>query len=136
MKIIRLTIALILILVLNSSIFALKLTEDPKPESIIFGTIVKPLTEKMEIGDRLVIISKSGHFLVKKNLRYPALFDLKYAGMEWTVYLEPGKKIELLLPERKIASIKYKGDFYGSGKMIENKLLNFVPKSRRLRVVN
>lgn len=32
--------------------------------------------------------------------------------------------------------IKYKDDFYGSGKMIENKLLNFVPKSRRLRVVN
>jgi len=32
--------------------------------------------------------------------------------------------------------IKNKNDFYGSGKIIENKLLNFVPKSRRLRVIN
>ncbi len=32
--------------------------------------------------------------------------------------------------------IKNKEDFYGTGKIIENKLLNFVPKSRRLRVVN
>lgn len=32
--------------------------------------------------------------------------------------------------------IKNKNDFYGTGKVVENKLLNFVPKSRRLRVVN
>jgi len=32
--------------------------------------------------------------------------------------------------------IKYKDDFYGTGKLIEGKLLNFVPKARRLRVIN
>ncbi len=32
--------------------------------------------------------------------------------------------------------VKNKDDFYGTGKIIEGKLLNFVPKSRRLRVVN
>ncbi len=32
--------------------------------------------------------------------------------------------------------IKNKDDFYGTGKIVEKKLLNFVPKSRRLRVVN
>lgn len=32
--------------------------------------------------------------------------------------------------------IKNKDDFYGTGKVVEGKLLNFVPKARRLRVVN
>ena len=32
--------------------------------------------------------------------------------------------------------IKHKNDFYGTGRMGNGKLFNFVPKARRLRVVN
>ena len=46
-----------------------------------------------------------------------------------------GEDIEIKSKGKGFFLIKNKGDFFGNGKVIDNKLLNFVPKDRRINVI-
>jgi acetyl esterase len=94
------------LLLLFSNLVDAKLIEEAQIRGIINNAFSKTLT----IDNTPVPIFGNGKFSFNARIERPNFYDINYDGLEWSVYLEPGSRIECLLPEKNISSIMYKGN--------------------------
>jgi NOL1/NOP2/fmu family ribosome biogenesis protein len=80
-------------------------------------------------GDGLRLSIEGSQLIGPKAKKNVLELDNKQAR-EWL----KGYDSSLKSKEKGFVIIKHKNDFLGCGKVVENKILNYVPKTRRLRV--
>jgi len=74
-------------------------------------------------------LSIEGSQILKKQIK-KNIFELTWGQTEqWMM----GRELDIQTGKRGFLVIKYGGDFLGCGKASENKIGNFIPKTRRLK---
>ena len=91
---------------------------------VYIGAIFSPTNE--------IRLSIEGTQIFKKQIRKNIFEINEKQTEEWM----QGQELNLQTGLRGIIVIKYKNNFLGCGKASENKIGNFIPKSRRLRSKN
>ncbi|MBD3164959.1 hypothetical protein GF323_07205 [Candidatus Woesearchaeota archaeon] len=81
-----------------------------------------------EISSSQIRLSIEGSQLIGKDSKNIIELDEKEAK-EWLGGIDISKKID----SRGFVLLRHKRDFLGCGKAVDNKILNYVPKNRRLR---
>jgi acetyl esterase len=76
----------------------------------ITGVISNPEEKTIVIGGQIIPISEDGKFSFTKEIERPIFLDISYAQVDWTVFLEPGKNLQIQISEPKLKAIEYKGD--------------------------
>ena len=81
-----------------------------------------------EVNDKIRLSIEGSQILssqITKNI-----FELnEKQAEEWML----GRELQIATGKKEFIIIKYKNNFLGTGKASENKITNFIPKSRRLR---
>jgi len=83
-----------------------------------------------EFKNNEVRLSIEGSQLIGKKAKKNIIELNEKQAREWL----KGKDIELKAKEKGFVILKHNKDYLGSGKVKEDKILNFVPKTRRLNV--
>ena len=83
-----------------------------------------------ELRDNELRLSMEGSQLIGAKAKKNVLELGDKESREWL----KGYDSSLKLKERGFVIIKHNNDFLGCGKVVQNKVLNYVPKTRRLRV--
>jgi len=83
-----------------------------------------------ELRDDGLRLSIEGSQLIGPEAKKNVLELDEKQAREWL----KGYDSSLKLKEKGFVIIKHKNDFLGCGKIVQNKVLNYVPKTRRLRV--
>lgn len=85
-----------------------------KNDCQISGQISNPTDNNIKIGTQTIPISENGKFYYNQKIERPMFLDVSYANLEWVVFLTPNSSFSILIPEKKINSIEYKGDLVPS----------------------
>ena len=83
-----------------------------------------------EINNKEIRLSIEGAQLIGKDCKENVLELDEKEAREWLKGFDLFKDIE----DKGFIILKHKEDFLGCGKAVEEKILNYVPKNRRLRV--
>ncbi|MBT30921.1 MAG: hypothetical protein CMO01_14780 [Thalassobius sp.] len=75
----------------------------------INGKIKKVSRQDIQIGDDIFKVSADGTFIYDKKIKNPALLDVVYGDMEWTVYVEPEATLEINISDNNLNEISYAG---------------------------
>jgi acetyl esterase/lipase len=89
----------------------------------IKGRIINPSDKIIRIGDNAVPVLASGEFNFNPDLKSPVFYVVNYGDLYWLIYLEPGKKTELVFTSGDQASLSVDGDL----KMENNYLKEIIP---------
>ena len=80
----------------------------------VSGLISNPSEKEIKIGEQTITISENGKFYCNQEIEGPTFLDVSYANLEWVVFLKPQSNFTILIPEKKINAIEYKGDLVPS----------------------
>jgi len=83
-------------------------------ESQIIGSIKNATAETIKIDNNPISISANGGFKFIANIENPTFYDIEYDGLRWSMYLEPGKRIEVSIPKKDVSTIEYRGELTSS----------------------
>ena len=83
-------------------------------ESRISGIIMNPPESTIQIGNQTVPIAEDGKFTYAKVIESPIVLDVSYANLDWTLFLKPDCRINILIREKNIETIEYTGDLASS----------------------
>ncbi|UZR99455.1 hypothetical protein [Chondrinema litorale] len=75
----------------------------------INGKIKKVSKQDIQIGDDTFKVSEDGTFIYDKKIKNPALLDVVYGEMAWTVYVEPEATLEINISDSNLNNITYSG---------------------------
>ena len=79
-------------------------------ESQISGRIINATESTLKIGSQTIPIAEDGKFIFNRVIERPVLLDVSYANLEWTIFLKPESRFEVLIPEKRFETIEYTGD--------------------------
>lgn len=83
-------------------------------ECQISGEIINATESTIKIGDQSIPITENGKFYYNKKIERPMLLDVSYANLEWIIFLIPKSNFTILIPEKNLNVIEYKGDLVPS----------------------
>ncbi len=90
------------------------------PSSEIAGKIIGATEQQIKIGDEEVPVAADGTFLFKSTAPYANFIDVQYGSLSWSVYLEPGKRLDLQLTSSDLSSLVYRGELAGANACLKN----------------
>ena len=76
----------------------------------ISGKILDATESTLKIGSQTVPITENGKFYYNQEIKRPMFLDVSYDSLEWTMFVIPGSNFTILIPEKKLNTIEYKGD--------------------------
>ena len=85
-----------------------------KEDYQISGMIINPSEKNINIGNQTIPISENGEFYYNQEIEGPTFLDVSYANLEWVVFLKPQSNFTILIPEKTLNAIEYKGDLVPS----------------------
>lgn len=85
-----------------------------KKDYQISGMIINPSEKNINIGNQTIPISENGEFYYNQEIEGPTFLDFSYANLEWVVFLKPQSNFTILIPEKTLNAIEYKGDLVPS----------------------
>ena len=85
-----------------------------KKDYQISGMIINPSEKNINIGNQTIPISENGEFYYNQEIEGPTFLDVSYANLEWVVFLKPQSNFTILIPEKTLNAIEYKGDLVPS----------------------
>ena len=77
----------------------------------IKGVILSPVSNTIKIGDETIPLSENGSFIFTAKSNLPGFIDINYSNMNWAIYLEPLKTVDIEIKPGDLPGIIYKGDF-------------------------
>jgi len=75
---------------------------------------MNPPESTIQIGNQTVPIAEDGKFTYAKVIESPIVLDVSYANLDWTLFLKPDCRINILIREKNIETIEYTGDLASS----------------------
>jgi acetyl esterase len=82
------------------------------PSAQISGIIKGNSEARLWIDDQQMELSSTGEFFFSKALDQYTLIDASYGELEYTIFLNPGARVEMLISENDPTSIDYQGDLH------------------------
>ncbi len=96
------------------SIVCLIACSPKKNDYQVKGVIINPSEKNINIGNQSIPISENGEFYYNQEIERPMFLDVSYANLEWTIFLIPRSSFTILIPEKNLNAIEYKGDLVSS----------------------
>ena len=90
------------------------------PSSEIAGKIIGATEQHIKIGDDELPVAADGTFLFTSTAPYANFADVQYGSLSWSVYLEPGKRVELQANSSDLSSLEYRGELAGANRCLKN----------------
>ena len=95
-------------------------TCQPSPlDSEIAGRIAGTSAKVIRIGEIDVPLSADGGFRFKTELESPRILSAKVGTMTWSIFLAPGKLVELEVEGIDVSTLKYTGDLASSNSCLK-----------------
>ena len=99
-----------------------------KKDCQISGLITNPTENNIKIGTQTIPITENGNFIYTQEVERPVFLDVTYGDLEWILFLTPKSDFSILIPEKNLNAIEYKGDLVPSN----NYLLGINPISDKV----
>ena len=76
----------------------------------IKGVILTPNDYTIKIGDKTLYLSDNGSFIFTAKPKFPCFIEINYGNLNWSIYLEPLKTVEIEIKPGDLPGLIYKGD--------------------------
>ncbi|OJJ16471.1 hypothetical protein BKI52_34880 [marine bacterium AO1-C] len=84
--------------------------QSKKPVQIT-GQLFSQKDVVLKINKKSIKVSDQGAFRFTEQSAQPRFYDFQYGRMEWSMYLEPGARTKIQMPQKGLSFIQYEGDF-------------------------